>query len=115
MRGLVRRLGHFFRTRNPDLPGSPDLANRSRKWAIFVHGCFWHAHRRCSTSRATPPKRNADLWAEKFARNRARDRRAVRSLRQLSFSTLVVWQCELRDESRLARRLARFLEESSHG
>src|SRR5205807_2186679 len=37
---LVRRalgaLGLRYTTRNRDLPGSPDLANRSRRWAVFV-------------------------------------------------------------------------------
>src|SRR5262245_29308629 len=25
------------------LPGTPDFANKSRRWALFVHGCFWHS------------------------------------------------------------------------
>src|SRR5579859_79851 len=49
---LVRRaassLGHRYRLKNKDLPGSPDLANRSKRWAVFVHGCYWHHHAGCS-------------------------------------------------------------------
>ena len=47
VRAMLTALGVRYRTGNRDLPGSPDLANRGRHWAIFVHGCFWHAHPGC--------------------------------------------------------------------
>src|SRR5688572_15632999 len=79
---LVRRalsaLGHRFRLANRDLPGSPDIANRSRRWAVFVHGCFWHRHG-CKAS--TTPARNREFWEAKFARNVARDQRRAGELR----------------------------------
>lgn len=40
VRRAVHSLGLRYRVRNPDLPGSPDLANRKERWAILVHGCF---------------------------------------------------------------------------
>jgi DNA mismatch endonuclease (patch repair protein) len=98
-------MGVNYRTHNRDLPGSPDLANRRNKWALFVHGCFWHAHEGCA--RATSPKRNAAFWAAKFAANRARDRRAVSRLRALGFRVAVVWECELGADARVTSRLAR--------
>src|SRR5216683_2401465 len=64
-RVLLRLLGVSYRTWNRDLPGSPDVANRSQKWAVFVHGCFWHAHPGCT--RTTTPKRNRKFWLDKFA------------------------------------------------
>src|SRR5205809_7315516 len=88
----LRRLGLRFGTRNGDLPGSPDIANRSRRWAVFVHGCFWHAHPRCA--KATVPKRNRSFWLEKFTDNRIRDRRVIRALRAKGYRALVIWQCE---------------------
>src|SRR5215207_2084244 len=63
--------GVRFTIHNRDLPGSPDLANRTGRWAIFVHGCFWHGHEGCRRSRL--PKRNIEVWREKIAGNRARD------------------------------------------
>src|SRR5262249_52883809 len=65
------------------LPGSPDLVNLHKKIAVFVHGCFWHAHRGCS--RATVPKRNRSFWRAKFRRNRERDRDVAEKLRRLGF------------------------------
>ena len=53
-----------------DLPGSPDLVNKDHEWAIFVHGCFWHAHEDCS--RWKIPSKNREYWEEKFKRNKER-------------------------------------------
>ena len=47
IRRAVATLGLRYTVDNRDLPGSPDLANRSRCWAIFVHGCYWHRHGVC--------------------------------------------------------------------
>jgi DNA mismatch endonuclease (patch repair protein) len=103
-RRIVHSLGHRYRIRNRDLPGSPDLANRSKRWAIFVHGCFWHAHRGCL--RATVPKRNREFWVEKFETNRKRDAGVLRALNRLGYVVAVVWECEIQRPDRLGRRLA---------
>jgi DNA mismatch endonuclease Vsr len=39
-RSAAHALGHRFRIHVADLPGKPDLANKARRWAIFVHGSF---------------------------------------------------------------------------
>lgn len=93
VRAMVSALGHRYRTHNRDLPGSPDLANRTRRWAVFVHGCYWHSHQGCR--RATVPKNNRAFWEAKFAANRARDARALRALRRAGYRVAVVWECEL--------------------
>jgi DNA mismatch endonuclease (patch repair protein) len=100
-------LGHHFRIHNRDLPGSPDIANRTRKWAIFVHGCFWHRHHGCV--RTTTPKRNRAFWVEKFEANRARDRRVRAALRRAGYRTVVVWECESENPARLRAKLERDL------
>lgn len=92
VRAVLHSMGLRYRVRNRDLPGSPDIANRKKKWAVFVHGCFWHRHARCS--RATTPKRNAEFWRAKFVANRARDRRVIRKLRGMGFEVVVIWECE---------------------
>lgn len=107
VRELLHALGHRYRVQNRDLPGSPDAANRSRQWAVFVHGCFWHAHTGCY--KATVPKRNREFWLEKFRQNRARDRRAARALEGAGYIVVVVWECELAAPSGLRRRLGALL------
>lgn len=101
---LVRSLGHSFGVRNRDLPGSPDLANRRRLWAIYVHGCFWHSHHGCF--RATVPKRNRGFWIAKFEANRVRDRRVLVRIRAKGFSATVIWECQTREHDVLHRRVA---------
>lgn len=99
--------GLRYRVLNRDLPGSPDIANRERRWAIFVHGCFWHHHAGCS--RATVPKRNRRFWLDKFEMNRARDRRAARLLRKMGFRVLSIWECHTRHAGKVEHSIARFL------
>jgi DNA mismatch endonuclease (patch repair protein) len=103
VRATMTVLGHRYRVENRDLAGSPDLANRARRWAIFVHGCFWHRHPGCRL--ASTPKRNADFWLAKFERNVERDRAVVSSLEEIGFTVVVVWECETRTPEQLATRL----------
>lgn len=105
VRRSLSALGLRFRTENRDLPGSPDVANRKRKWAVFVHGCYWHRHEGCS--KATTPKRNREFWVVKFEANVARDARARSELKKLGYDVLTLWECEV---SSLAfeRAVARF-------
>jgi DNA mismatch endonuclease, patch repair protein len=94
-----------FRHNVRSLPGSPDLANVTKGFAVYVHGCFWHRHANCP--KTTTPKDNAKFWATKFSENIARDARNLRSLRRAGFETAVVWECETKDERKLARALRR--------
>lgn len=110
VRHVAYHLGARYRTRNRDLPGSPDMANRARGWAIFVHGCFWHSHSGCP--RATVPKRNRSFWVAKFEANRRRDRWAVAALRRRGFLVMALWECEVEKPERLEKRLARFLAQA---
>lgn len=107
VRNLLHALGHRFRVHNRDLPGSPDIANRSRKWAVFVHGCFWHRHPGCK--RTTTPSRNREFWLQKFKANVARDARVQAALRAAGYRVVVVWECETEEHRRVRRMLERAL------
>jgi len=89
---ICRGLGLAYRRNVKTLPGSPDLANKSRRWAIFVNGCFWHAHTGCK--KATVPKRNNPFWISKFEANRRRDAKKIRKLRELGYRVVLIWECE---------------------
>jgi DNA mismatch endonuclease (patch repair protein) len=102
VRRLLWSAGARFRTCPRDLPGRPDIANKGARWAVFVHGCFWHGHRGCKL--ATVPQSNRAFWQEKLASNRRRDARKALALRRLGFLVFVVWQCELRNPDALVRR-----------
>jgi DNA mismatch endonuclease (patch repair protein) len=103
VRKLARAAGLSYRLNTKGLPGSPDLANQRRRWAIFVHGCFWHRHQKCG--RATTPKSNFEFWQEKFARNIDRDARHVQSLIALNYDVLILWECELAQPRKVLKRL----------
>lgn len=104
----LRSFGQKYRKNVRSLPGSPDFANRTKKWAIFVNGCFWHRHTNCQ--KATIPKTNRTFWLEKLASNRKRDAKAIRSLRSLGMTAIVVWECETRNEKTLSSRLLYIFE-----
>ena len=113
---VVRRcaysLGYRFRIYRRDLAGRPDLTFPCRRKVVFVHGCFWHQHRRCGF--AYRPKSNVEFWKKKFASNRSRDRRVIRELRSGGWDPLVVWECEIRDLRWLRRTLTRHLGSRGH-
>ena len=98
VRSALHRLGVRYRVKNRDLPGSPDLANRSRGWVLFVNGCFWHGHRNCPHTgaghRYRVPVANCEYWELKLAENRRRDARVARLLRKQGFRVYIIWECQ---------------------
>ena len=109
VRSLLHQLGHRFRVHNRDLPGSPDVANRRRRWAIFVHGCYWHRHPACPAS--TTPKRNREFWLGKCHRNVERDAARCAEVVAAGYAVLIVWECETKgDTSTLCTRLEEYFE-----
>lgn len=110
-RSAVHALGVRFRIHVAGLPGNPDLANKSRGWAIFVHGCFWHSHEGCHL--ASKPRSNTGYWSEKLARNRERDTVHQQVLRDLGYKVLIIWECKTRNEARLRETIAAFFAERS--
>ena len=112
-RSAVHSLGLRFRNHVSDLPGKPDLANKKKKWAVFVHGCFWHSHSGCKL--ASSPKSNTHYWTAKLSVNRERDETNLRVLRALGFRVLVVWECQVRNSAHLGKALAEFFSlEATH-
>ena len=106
VRSMVHRMGYRFRLHYPGLRGKPDLAFPSARKVIFVHGCFWHLHG-CRTGQ--PPKSRLEFWGPKLEENRVRDRRVQEEVAGLGWQVFVVWQCEVRDQTGLARSLKQFL------
>jgi DNA mismatch endonuclease, patch repair protein len=111
VRRLVHGMGYRYRLHRNDIPGSPDMVFAGRHKVIFVHGCFWHQHPGCREGR--PPKSNTAHWLPKLERNRVRDKAALEQLAILGMDALVVWECEAKDVTELARRLRDFLGASN--
>src|ERR1700737_1520788 len=75
VRAMLRGIAPGYRLHRADLPGKPDLVYVRRRLGFFVPGCVWQGHD-CPRG-ARMPKANADYWAVKIARNRARDERTL--------------------------------------
>ena len=103
---ILHNAGMRYRRNVKSLPGSPDFANKTRRWAVFVNGCFWHHHNNCR--RATIPKRNRGFWLEKFKANKVRDATKIRALRKMGFRVITIWECEL-ERTVLHRRITEFV------
>ena len=50
-----------------------------------------------------------DYWTQKFDTTRARDAAALSALEAMGWKSLVVWECEMKDERALLIRLHHFL------
>jgi DNA mismatch endonuclease, patch repair protein len=106
VRSVLHSLGYRFRLHRRDLPGTPDIVFPSRRKAIFVNGCFWHAHG-CRIGR--PPKSRPEFWLPKLQKNRLKDKRSLRTLRASGWGVVTVWQCQTGQRDRLETKLISFL------
>lgn len=107
VRRLVHGHGYRYRLHVRNLPGVPDLVFPSRHKVILVHGCFWHRHS-CRKGRSRPGTRR-EFWQDKLDGNKRRDIQVFRSLKQLGWDVLVIWECQVGDLTKLRRRIVAFL------
>ncbi|RVI62684.1 very short patch repair endonuclease [Sinorhizobium meliloti] len=94
VRRAIHAAGLRYRLHAKDLPGRPDLVFRSRRIAVFVHGCFWHQHPDPSCKLARMPKSKLEFWRPKLEGNRQRDLRTRGELEARGWSVLEVWECQ---------------------
>lgn len=108
VRRLLFAAGFRFRLHRRDLAGRPDIVLPGRKVAIFVHGCFWHAHRGCKYAKT--PSTRTEFWTSKLQANVERDQRAVTELVSAGWRVLCIWECATRDTGKLPLLGARIAE-----
>ena len=111
-RATELRLIHIFREigirgwrRRSVVFGKTDFVSPTSRTAVFVDGCFWHG---CPIHGSVPSS-NRMFWKRKLARNKERDKLVVRELRRLGWRVLRIWQHELREPHKVARRVTRSL------
>lgn len=107
IRSIIHQQGFRFRINKADLPGKPDIVFPKYRKIIFVHGCFWHGHENCN--RAKRPKINIAFWSKKLDDNINRDSKNIRLLKKLGWDVLVIWQCQIKREEWILKRLNKFL------
>lgn len=110
------KLIEFFKTNNIKgwrrsykLLGKPDFTFPTLRIVVFVDGCFWHGH----NCRNTKPKNNKNYWANKVRRNKKRDIEVTFTLKQKGWTVIRLWECELKSEKRLAKRLKEKLSKTA--
>ena len=99
VRSTLHALGYRFRLHRRDLPGTPDIVLPKHRFAIFVHGCFWHQHAGCRHAKL--PRLRQEYWLPKLSRTQHRDKAALLALQDLGWRTLVIWECGIKDHEDL--------------
>lgn len=84
-----------YRLNWSSIPGSPDICFLDNKLAVFINGCFWH---RCPYCKLSLPKTNRTFWANKFTRNKARDKAKLKRLKSLGWGAMTVWECQIKSD-----------------
>lgn len=107
VRRLVHSMGYRYRLHVRTLPGCPDMVFVRLRKIVQVYGCYWHPHGLCPCSHR--PKSRLDYWLPKLEGNRKRDKENSRRLRQQGWDVLVVRECQIGNQARLAEKLAEFL------
>ncbi|MEQ8703507.1 MAG: very short patch repair endonuclease [Phaeodactylibacter sp.] len=88
--------GYRYRKNVKSLPGSPDIAIKKYKVAVFIDGEFWHGYN-WEQKRQTI-KRNRAYWIPKIERNMERDRENTRQLQEKGWLVLRFWEQRLKKE-----------------
>jgi DNA mismatch endonuclease (patch repair protein) len=93
VRKLLFSMGYRYRLHRKDLPGKPDIVLPKYKLVIFVHGCFWHGCPVCKHAQIRP-KDNSDYWNRKLDKNKERDKKNEKELKNLGWDVVIIWECE---------------------
>lgn len=116
LRSALHRMGLRFRVhrRIPNSRLTVDIILPRYRIAVQVFGCFWHGHGCSVGGRKSPEGPNAAAWIAKRERVRESDKRGEALLLQAGISTVVVWECELREGAALiAARIAKLIKQKS--
>ena len=109
VRSMLHKMGYRFRLHRKDLPGTPDIVLPKYKTVIFVHGCFWHRHKRCKF--AYTPKSRVKFWKDKFAETVKRDKQHLKQLKENGWEVFIVWECETKDMDKLKKIINKISQE----
>lgn len=97
LRKALFKRGYRYRINYDRLPGKPDIVLSQYKTVIFVHGCFWHAHKPCKVFHL--PKSNVAFWMNKMNNNQHRDKNNLLQILSMGWKVLTVWECELKKKN----------------
>jgi DNA mismatch endonuclease, patch repair protein len=93
LRSALHRQGYRFRKDlrldlDEGARARPDIAFTSRRVAVFVDGCFWHA----CPDHGRKPAVNEWYWSPKLRRTMERDRAADAALSAAGWQVVRIWE-----------------------
>lgn len=87
-----------FKLHDEKLPGTPDIVLSNYRFVIQIHGCFWHRHKGCKFF--VIPKTRTEWWLQKITKTVQRDKKNKKKLKELGWTTIIIWECELRGDKK---------------
>jgi DNA mismatch endonuclease, patch repair protein len=111
VRSFLFKQGFRFRKNVKRLPGKPDIVLTKYQKIIFLHGCFWHGHKKCKASAL--PETRIEFWTKKIKANIDRDKRTINELKKLGWKVIIIWQCEIKTIIRREERFEKLIKEIS--
>ena len=96
LRKVLFANGFRFRLHDKLLPGKPDLTLTKYRTVIFVHGCFWHGHKKCKYY--VVPKTRTKWWLNKITGNQKNDVKKKADLKLAGWNVIEVFECELKKD-----------------
>ncbi|TXB63364.1 very short patch repair endonuclease [Phaeodactylibacter luteus] len=114
LRRALWQRGYRYRKNVKGLPGTPDIAIRKYKVAVFVDGEFWHGYN--WEEKKYRIKRNRAYWVPKIERNMARDRENTLRLQREGWMVIRFWEKRLKDDfSRCLQIVVEAIEQAREG
>ena len=107
VRKFLFHSGYRYRLNYSKLPGKPDIVLPKYKTVIFINGCFWHGHEGCKYF--VVPKTRTEWWLNKINETIERDGQSYRILRDQNWKVIIVWECDLKNDSE--KRLITLIKE----
>jgi len=106
----LRKRQIHFQKHYKHVVGTPDVALPSKKIAVFIDGDFWHGFR----YPLWKGRLNSQFWNKKIERNRERDKKYHRKLRNMGWKVLRVWEHQInKDFNRTVDRIAALLKDKA--
>ncbi len=111
IRKLLHAEGYRYKLSTNINKIKPDIVLSKHKTCIFVHGCFWHSHENCIYSNI--PKSNISFWTNKLKKNKERDQRVIRKLKNDNWKILIIWECSIKKHKNIIKKIKQFISNKS--
>ena len=101
LRKALWHLNYRYRINYNKLPGKPDIVFTKYKVAVFCDGDFWHGHNwvvRGLKSFEEELEGYSDFWKKKLLRNRERDEEIDKTLRNLGWVVVRIWESDIKTD-----------------